>query len=210
MYEPIFLAKVREEITVKIPAGGWIILGSPDQPLHASIAARAELIKNGNVSDKFSALLIGRIQDISTPVKFMTTAEAKKAAGLEKSHQDSLSQSHQDALQREKDVAAKQQKSAEEIHAARVAEINRQNDAIRNRGGAPAVIETEPDLLPGKTAAEIRRDELFAMKREDLLALVEKMKAEGKTVTIAKSSKSGLIAGILTAEGITIEVPESE
>lgn len=209
MYEPILLAKVREPRTITLKPGDWIILGNPDQPLSASIEQRAKLVKNGNVSDEFSALLIGRLQDTHTPTKFVTTAEAKKAQELHQSHQESLAQSHQDALKREKTRAKDDQKTREQQHRERVEAINAENDAIRNRGTGSADVSSalepeehetenlEPETVP---ANEFNREELLTKNQGELLAIVDGLVAAGRITKPAKTSPSKLVKAILAAK----------
>lgn len=208
MYEPIFLAQVRVARTITIPAGGWIILGSPDQPLAASIEQRAKLVKNGNVNDEYSAVIIGRIQDTHTPTKFFTKAEAKANAALQQGHQDSLTQSHQDALKRQKDRQLEDAKRREAEHRASVAEINLENDAIRNRGGVAAVPEMAiPENPEPKTAQplnEFSAETLNALERGDLLQLAKTLFETGRLEKLPEGKKSDIIAAILTAKPVPL------
>lgn len=213
MYEPITVVKVREARTVTVPAGGWIVLSTPDEPLSKHIEKRAKLIKDGHVNDEYATLLIGRLQDTHPITRFVTKKQAETAALEQKNQQDAISQNIADAKTRQAKQGEDREKKLAAEHQARVAELNAENDAIRNRdANVPAVVEVAEtrELPPVPTPAEKRRDELLALKRDELLALIEGLKAAGKAVGEVKGTKSSLVAAILTAEGITIEVKETE
>jgi hypothetical protein len=142
MYEPITVVKVREARTVTIPAGGWMILGNPDQPLSQQIEARNKLVRSGNVNDEFSALLIGRLQNTHPNTRFVTRKEAEAAAAQTVAHNASIEKNISDARAREKQMAEDAQKKRDAEHAARIKEVNKLNDSIRTRAG------TVPDPVP--------------------------------------------------------------
>lgn len=207
MYEPILIAKVRKERTVTIPAGGWIILGTPDEGLAASIAKRSKLVQSGNVSDEFSSVLIGRIQDTSPPARFVTAADAQKAQDLKKANDRAVVEQHQNAIQLRVNAEADETKRRAQEHAERLAEINAQNDAIRTRGGTVKDSQTQSeDLLAAteKAAAEstneLKLEELNAKNQGELLAIADELIKAGRISAPEKTSKGALVQAILAAK----------
>lgn len=140
MYEPITVVKVRKETTIKVPAGGWVIIGQPDEPLHSQINRRAELIKDGAIHDKFERLLIGRLQSTHPNVSFVTKAEAADAKKAEEAREKSLASSHSDAVKRQEQQKKDAEEKAAKEHAERLKKVNAINDAIRNRSGDAAPV----------------------------------------------------------------------
>lgn len=98
-----------------------------------------------------------------------------------------------------------------------------QVEAERQREGAPRAQtppkpakETKQELTAEeKAAAELaaknaaHRSELLAKSKGELLAIVEKLKSEGKTVEIGKGNKIAVVNGILLAAGYTVTPEEA-
>lgn len=214
MYESITVVKVRKPTTVKVPAGGWVLLFNPDQPLHEHLAARTALIKDGNVNEEFETLLVGRLQESSTPVKFVTEAGAAELQKLQKATAASFTKSNNDAKSRQKkqetDALAVQQRD----HEARVAEINEQHAEIhshREKSTAPAqTLEMEPTADEAPSAVnEFNREELNTKDQGKLLALANDLVTAGRIETPAKTSKTALIEAILAAKPIAPAATET-
>ena len=146
MYEPITVVKVRKETKITVPAGGWMLVGQPDEPLHLQLARRAELLKDGGVNDKYEKLLIGRLQATNPPAVFVTADGAKAAADASAKREESLAKNNAAANQRDAAAAKVVADLAAENQAEKLKAINAENDAIRNRdrAAAPALsIETK-------------------------------------------------------------------
>lgn len=152
MFSPVTVVKVRKATKVTVPAGGWILLGHPEQPLADQIARRNELIQAGNVSDEFERLIIGRITDSHTPTHFITSDQKKSQGQQQATTEKDLAQSHADAVQRQKDRAAALKKKEQAAHEAQVAELNTQNDATRQRDltGKPALPPVQLETISPK------------------------------------------------------------
>ena len=133
MHESITVAKVRKATTVKIPAGGWVLISTPDEPFLAHINRRAELIKDGFVNEDFFTLLIGRLADSHPVARFVTAAEAKTAEETRKANETAIANQNAEAIVLRKKADATEQEKREKAHAKKIAEINEQNDATRNR-----------------------------------------------------------------------------
>lgn len=147
MFEPITLAKVRKATTVKVPAGGWIIVCTPEQPLSEHIAKRAEVVRKGNVSDEFEKILIGRIQSTHSNAVFVTTDEQKAREAAQEKFNKGAEKANDDAKAREKELRDAAAKKEQEAHDRKVAALNRQHDAIRT--GKP--VEPEAPAKEEKT-----------------------------------------------------------
>ena len=133
MHESITVAKVRKATTVKIPAGGWVLISTPDEPFKTHIDRRTALVKDGFVNEDFSTLLIGRLSDSHPVARFVTAAEAKTAEETRKANETALANQNATAIElRKKADAAAAEKAAAE-HKAKIAAINQENDATRNR-----------------------------------------------------------------------------
>lgn len=200
MFEPLTAVQVRKATTVKIPAGGWVLLGSPDESMAAQIARRAELVKDGNVNEDFSRLIIGRLQDTHTPTRFRTQAEQDAADKAAKETDKILTGHNDDARKRQKKLAKDQQDEADEAHAEKVAKLNEDNDAIRNQGLAVKAKATRVELLPAADelpANEFQAEVLNAMEQGDLLAIATKLVEAKRLPEMPKGSKAKLIKAIL-------------
>ena len=138
MYEPVTVAKVRKETTIKVPAGGWVLVGQPDEPLHKQISRRAELLKDGGINEDYERLLIGRLQATHPTANFVTKDQAEQAKKDIAARETSLDKSNKDAAAREEKSARAITAAAAEAHAAKLKEINAANDAIRNRDAVSA------------------------------------------------------------------------
>lgn len=93
--------------------------------------------------------------------------------------------------------AAAQETQRKKDHAAYLAGQNPKPATPGTAGAPPA---------PAKSAAEIRRDELLALQRDELLALIAKITPPIE----AKGTKGALVAAILKSEGIELPVSETE
>lgn len=205
MYESITIVKVRSAVTVKVPAGGWLLLFNPDQPLHEHLAARAKLVNAGNVNDEFEKMLVGRLQDSTTPVTFVTTKEAAQQKVTQAETAASFTKSNEDAKARQKQMAEDLAAAKQEEHEARVKELNEEHDALRNRSAAKPArtqIEIETDKTPETPAPanEFKAEDLNAKEQGDLLKLADELVKAGRITAPAKTSKSELVKAILAAK----------
>ena len=66
MNEPICLARARKTMKIEIKAGDWVILTSPEGTFWEANSGFEKV--NGNVSEDFSRVLIGKVQH-SRPAK---------------------------------------------------------------------------------------------------------------------------------------------
>lgn len=133
MNETLLIAKVRKETTVTVPAGGFVILAGPEKAVADQLAMRAKMLSKGTVSEDYETLSIGRLRSSHPDAKFVTSAQKKKAEEQFKAAEASMSESNKQAAARQKKLDAEAAEQAQKAHAAKVAEINKENDAIRNR-----------------------------------------------------------------------------
>lgn len=133
MFESVTLVRVRKDTKITVPAGGWLLLANPNQPMSEHVALRAKLVREGNVNDEYERLVIGRVQDTHTPTRFVTTDESKAAIKRQEATAKSLATSHTDALARQKQQSADAIKASEADHKSKVAELSAEHDKIRTR-----------------------------------------------------------------------------
>ena len=133
MHQPLTIAKVRKETEVTVPAGGWIILVSPEESFSEHHATRLDLAKEGQVNEKYETVACGRLDNKYADLNFLTAAEAKAAEALAAKVDKSLERGPDEAENRQRKLWAEQQKRDEDVHKARVAEANKVNDEIRER-----------------------------------------------------------------------------
>lgn len=207
MYEPVTIVKVRKPTTVKVPAGGWVLLFSPDQPLHQHLAKRAELVREGNINEDFEQILVGRLQDSTVPVKFITKVQSATSAQTREENEKRFADSNADALARQKKQQADAAKAAAEDHKARVEELNEQHAAIReaNEGKtsiAAVQLETETEPAAPAPGNEFKAEELNAKDNGELLKLVDELVKSGRITAPSKTSKSALVEALLAAKAI--------
>lgn len=213
MYEAITVVKVRKPTTVKIPAGGWLLLCTPDQPLHLHVAKRADLVKKGPVNEDFERLMIGRLQDTSAPINFVTADQKDAAEQTHAANQKNLEQSHKDALKRQKQHAATEREEEQRKHDDQLAEINRQNDSVRlqgatNKSATEVQLEIEPETpnsKPETAVNEFTREALNAKEHGELITVAQELFQVGRLAEMPTGKKSKLITAILSATPLPTE-----
>jgi hypothetical protein len=133
MHQPITIAKVRKAQTVKVPAGGWIILVGPDQSFDQHHNRRKDLAQSP-INDEFEAVACGRLDNKYADLKFRTVEEQKAEEARLKAYDESLKKSIADATKRQADINATAGQQDQAAHDKRVLELNKSHDAIRNQG----------------------------------------------------------------------------
>lgn len=133
MNEPITIAKVRKETTVKIPAGGYIVLRNPDESFADHVVTRTKLINADGTNEDYSLVITGRINN-THPILRLVTPDEKKARDkeLEKSSKAN-ERASKEASEREAKQKAEAKKKSDDEHAARLAKVNKENDSIRTK-----------------------------------------------------------------------------
>jgi hypothetical protein len=133
MHQPLTIVKVRKEITVKVPAGGWVLLVSPDQPFGDHVAKRREIFEKGLVNEDIEIVAVGRMDNKFADLKLITKAEEDAAKKVAAQTEKDLAKSNEDARARQKRLEDDAAKREREAHDKQVAEISKENDAIRTR-----------------------------------------------------------------------------
>ncbi len=132
MNEPITIAKIRKATTIKVPAGGWVILVSPGQVFTDHANLRRELAQSLPTHEEFETVIVGRINESFTPLKFRTAKDQESHAEELKRNDEAMAQSNRDALERQKKIDSEINEANEKAHKETVAKLNASHDAIRN------------------------------------------------------------------------------
>lgn len=132
MYEPITVVKVRKETTIKIPAGGWMLLCPPDAPLHQHVSKRQELVKE-MVNEEIAEIKIGRLQDVSPAFRFTTEKDQKDAEKRQKENDAAIAKANKEQAELQKKRDADRISKEEADRKVKVELLNKQHDAIRNK-----------------------------------------------------------------------------
>lgn len=217
MYQPVTVVKVRKETKITVPAGGWVLLGHPDMPLHEQINQRAKLVQDGNVSDDYETLVIGRITDTHTPTRFVTKKEHEAAKNRTKETEKNLADSHISALERQKkhDEAVKAEKQAK--HDAEVARLNEEHQDIRTQGQSrrerqqraeeqlqlQRQAELEAGLKAKADATKALEENLSALNHGELLALANELVTAGTLAELPEKTTKGSLIEAIIASGYT-------
>lgn len=142
MNEPITLAKVRKETKITVPSGGWVVLVSPNETnIQDHIDARRQLL--GNVNDDYEKVIIGRLRNSHTDLRFLTTEQKKTLDKDLAKASASFSKSGEEAAKRESDMEKAEKEKADVAHKTKVAEANKINDSIRNQNKTSKEIKKE-------------------------------------------------------------------
>jgi len=96
-----------------------------------------------------------------------------------------------------------------ELETARQEFFRMQHEHMANPPAEPETPNPKPEIKREPTPGEKREAELLKQDKSSLLAMVEKLKAEGKTIDAGKGTKSALVTAILKAEGFDLTVPET-
>lgn len=133
MNQSITIAKVRKETSIKVPAGGWIVLVQPEEPWANHAGARQKIAAAGRVNDEYSVVAVGKLNNQFSDLKLLTEEEDKKQTEQLKASEKQSVESAKSAEARQKklsdDAAARERKA----HQDKIASINKEHDAIRNR-----------------------------------------------------------------------------
>jgi hypothetical protein len=133
MHQPITIAKVRKATTIKIPAGGWIILVSPDQSFDQHHNRRKTLAQSP-INDEFETVACGRLDNKYADLKLRTAEEQKAEQQRQKEYDESIKKSLKDAEERQAKINASQGDKDQAAHEKRVLDLNKSHDAIRTQG----------------------------------------------------------------------------
>jgi hypothetical protein len=133
MHQPITLAKVRKAQTIKVPAGGWIILVDPDQSFDKHHNKRKSLSESP-VSEDYETVACGRLDNKYADLKLKTADEQKAESQRLKDYDESLARSIKDAERRQSAIDSSETDKGKAAHEKRVLELNIKHDAIRNQG----------------------------------------------------------------------------
>lgn len=138
MHQCLTIAKVRKAQTIEVPAGGWVLLVSPDEPFNVHSDKRRQILTDSvEVNDEYEIVAVGRMDNKFADAKFLTSKEKKAAVELAKKTDLSFSQSNEAAKKRQQDLAAAERAKEQAAHEARVKDVSAQNDAIRTRKHSP-------------------------------------------------------------------------
>ena len=108
-----------------------MLLVGPDKPFAEHQAARVKLVNEG--SDELLSLDLGRLRNTHPTARFQTVSEKKAAEEQANKVNAVLAKSAGDSKARQTAMEKAEQKKAEDAHRAKVTDINKENDAIRNR-----------------------------------------------------------------------------
>lgn len=118
----------------------WEPLVPPSEPIQNHIAAFNKIIseaKPGMVHDEVAVIKLGRIHDIRSDVRFKTQSQADAEAKQIQEFQERQSQTIEDARKRQEKMDAEAAERESEDKRAKIAELNKQHDAIREPNNPP-------------------------------------------------------------------------
>lgn len=197
MHEPITIARLRKATTIKVPAGGWIVLVGPDKSFTEHAGARAKLAESATHAE-MSEVICGRIDNKYRNLRFLTTAEiaanAQEVVAADKAVAQSIAEGKTLA---EKKNASDLEKS-QSAHKEQIARINKENAAIANRE-FPGASHAEIPVATGTDLLEEDHPNEFKVKAEAEL--------NKTTLDELRSVVAGLNKGLPitnTAAGFTI------
>ena len=181
MSENILIGKNRK-------TGKWEILVYPSESYDAHLKAYQKIARNLPVNDNYSRVLLGRVQNTSSPLTLVTTDEK---ASRDKSLNESVNvaaNAGKDAEERQKKLAAQQAADADERHDAILDEKNAMINKLRKATGQPVCDETKTEKYQAELAerlktpakAEKKADESLAKSKEEELAEKNKLTDEVK------------------------------
>ena len=133
MNEPLLIARVRKDTKITVPAGGWIILVGPDEPFARHTDERRKLLSADLVNDTYSQVEIGRLRNMNTGLRLITTAERKERDAELAANEEALEKGPEEAKNRQAKLAKDQADKAQKAHEEKVAEVSKENDAIREK-----------------------------------------------------------------------------
>ncbi len=143
MNECITLAKVRKETKITVPAGGWVILVSPNDQFDEHQKTRNKL--NVAVNDDYEKIIIGRLRNTHSDIRLLTSAEKKASEKELEAFNKSLVNADDDSKKRQARIDKEKADNESTIHAEKLAEVNKVNDQIRNSREKKTVVETQSE-----------------------------------------------------------------
>lgn len=133
MHQPITIAKVRKATKISVQPGQWIILVQPDEPFSTHAEKRRELSSGGDIHADYEIVAVGRMDNKYADLRFTTSEEKKALADQMSEANASLQKSVEDAKARQAQLGQADRLKEAAAHAARVAEVNKMNDQIREK-----------------------------------------------------------------------------
>lgn len=139
MHRPITIAKLRKPITVKVGGANivltWVPLVSPDEPYSVHHAARLNLVNKfpDQVNEDFESVEVGRLDNKCSDLNFITPEEKKANEEEAKRTAAQFAKLADDADKRQEAMEKAEADKIAKDHAARIIEINKENDAIRTQ-----------------------------------------------------------------------------
>ena len=129
MHEPITLVRRRNKDG---KPGDWEILVGPNKPLVEHLDANKKAVASHPQHEEFAAIRVARLEDVTRVVVFKTKAELKADAEAAEKFAAKQSLSNEDAAKRQKKLDEERQAKEAQLHAAKVEQLNKMHDAIRD------------------------------------------------------------------------------
>ena len=129
-HQSLTIAKVRKAQTVKVPAGGWIILVDPDESFDKHANKRRALAQSP-INEDFEIVACGRLDNKYADLKLVTPEEQKAELQRLKDYDASLEKSMKDAEKRQAAFDSSEDEKGKAAHEKKILELNKQHDAIR-------------------------------------------------------------------------------
>lgn len=220
MHEPITIAKVRKAVTIKVPAGGWIIIASPDQPFTEHHTVRSQLAAGGQTNDQYQTVVCGRFDNKYRNLVFLTAADlaAQKQEALDAEKAVAKSVEAANKLQAKKN--ADEQEKAKANHKSEVAKANLVNASIAGRDFAgashkeipiPNLILTDEQIASEAAAEKAAADALSAANEADELEATKQADAaaDGPRKELLLKSRGDLLK-IAEEYKVTLPTPANK
>lgn len=115
MNESIVVAQVRKDTTVKVPAGGWVILCDPSQPF--TDANKAFDAQSSPVSENFSRIVIGRIRHERPARNPLSQSQLDAKVKSDAEQAERVKKTVEDSQKRDAEYKAKRQEEYNRAHA---------------------------------------------------------------------------------------------
>ena len=127
--------------------GKWEIIVGPEEPYDAHLRAYQKITVSHPVCDEYSKVLLGRIQNTSTPQTLITAEENKKRLAMAAKFGEAMANSAKSAADRQKAIDDEMAKKVADRHAEELAIKNKSIEEIRKATGQPPAVpptKTEP------------------------------------------------------------------
>lgn len=138
MSEQILIGKRRD-------TGKWEIIVDPSAQSDKHTAAYGKIAQGHPVNDTYSRVLCGRIQNTSSPLSLVTSAENKKRADLLAANVDVAKNAGKSADQRQKTIDDQQSEKVKAAHKKLLDEKNAETNRMRLATGQSAFSKTETE-----------------------------------------------------------------